>query len=163
VVEQGVTYSVFIAGQLKAEYERRVSLDARGLAVITSSGAFTTFVFALLVVLRGKDFVPTSAGKVAISFSLLLFVVSGVVGLYAAQLLGYHVIDLAAMKAMTKTRWIDDEVDARNACAVANLKSIKTLREGNNKKAGRIVVAGALQLAAVGALGVAIVLEVTLS
>jgi len=147
---------------LKAEYERRVSLDARGLAVMTSSGAFTTLVFALLVVLRGKGFVPTAPGKVAISLSLLLFIVSGFVGLYAAQLLGYHVIDLAAMKTMTKIRWIDDEVDARNACAAANLKAIKTLREGNNKKAGRIVVAGALQLAAVGALGVVIILEVTL-
>jgi len=162
VAEQGVTYSAFIDGQLKAEYERRVSLDARGLAVMTSSGAFTTLVFALLVVLRGKGFVPTAPGKVAISLSLLLFIVSGFVGLYAAQLLGYHVIDLAAMKTMTKIRWIDDEVDARNACAAANLKAIKTLREGNNKKAGRIVVAGALQLAAVGALGVVIILEVTL-
>ena len=47
---------------------------------------------------------------------------------------------------MIGSHWKDDEVDARNECAATTIKTVDSLRTGNNKKAGRIVVAVAFQL-----------------
>src|SRR5438045_4118997 len=53
----GQVWFDFIAHELAAEHAQRAWLDARGTAIITSSGVFITAVFALGAFVLGKSFV----------------------------------------------------------------------------------------------------------
>jgi hypothetical protein len=146
VAAQGTTFAKFVERQADAEYDRRTSLDARGLGVVTSNGAFTTLIFGLLVVLKGRDFTLTPSAKIPLIVALASLMLSALVGLYATQLVRYTVTDATTLRDMIGSHWKDSEVDARNACAATTIKTVDSLRTGNNKKAGRIVVAVAFQL-----------------
>jgi len=158
LAEQGSTYAQFIERQADAEYDRRSSLDARGLAIVTSSGAFTTLLFAVLTALKGKDVRLTGPASGFLIGSLVLLVLSALADLYATQLVKYTVTDVATLRLMlAKPHWRDEEADARGVCAHTTINTVESLRTGNDQKAGRLVVAVALQLAAFIALTVTVI------
>jgi hypothetical protein len=47
VSDQGEVYAAFIENELKVERDRRTALDARGLAIVTTSGTLTTLLVAV--------------------------------------------------------------------------------------------------------------------
>ena len=151
-------YAAFIEGQVKAEYERRAALEARGIGVITSSGAFATLLFGVVALARGKDFAPTVATKVLLALAVLVFLLAGL-GLWANQLIAYRVAKPTTLTAMVTEHWGDDEVNALNACTVANIATVKTLRDGSNRKAGRLALALSAQLVAFVLIGLAALVE----
>lgn len=139
--DQGKRYCEFISDQLDREDARRVSLDQRALAVITSSGAFTTLLFAVVTATRGKDGVLASSTSRFVIATVVLLVVSALCALLATKLLGYTVTSVSTLRAMLASpHWQDDEVDARNATATSQVNSVQTLRDGNDKKANYVVV-----------------------
>lgn len=157
MAEQGTTYAAFIENQGRAEYERRTVLDARGLGIVTTNGAFTTLIFGILVVLKGKNFTLGLPAEVALIVALTFLILSAGAGVYATQLVKYSVPDYDTLRAMLKAdHWKDSEVTARYFCASATIRTIESLGEGSDRKAGRIVAAVYLQLAGFAALAASV-------
>jgi hypothetical protein len=152
VVEQGETYAGFIDSELKYEHERRNVMDARGLAVATTSSAFLALAVALTVFVTGKDYRFSEGGARGVLLSLASFVVAAVLGLVANATRPYRVADVPTLHAMTRSHWKDNEVTARNVCAGLSVTAIASLRAGSNRKAGLVVVAFIFQLAAIAGL-----------
>ena len=159
--EQGETYSAHIEQQLYYERERRKTLDARALAVTTTSSAFVGLALALSVLVTGKDYKFTGAGGAVVVASLLAFVTAAVFGLVANMMKPHDVTSSETLLKMVREHWKDDEVDARNIVATLNIRTIDTLRTGSNAKVVWIKRAAAVQLAAVLLLIVAVAAEVS--
>lgn len=147
--EQGETYAKFIEAELKAEYDRRASVDARALAIVTSSSGFLTLVFAITVLVTGKDYTFSAAGARGLVGSLAAFSVAAFVGLGANASLKYKVPEAATLLRMTSDHWTDSETAARNISAGLNVTTLATLRTGNNRKALAVLVAFGFQMAAI--------------
>ena len=147
--DQGDTYAQFIESELKLEYERRSTLDSRALAVATSSSAFLALVFAVSVVVTGKDYKFSHGGTRGLLITLASFIAAAALGLVANAAREYEVPAVATLRLMTSDHWTDREVDARNITAGLNVTAIAFLRGGNNSKARLVVVAFLFQMAAV--------------
>jgi len=149
VRQQGETYAAFIESELKREHDRRSALDARAIALSTTSSALLTLVFAITVIVTGKEYQFSSAGARGLLLSLALFVVAAVLGLIANVSRKYQVADRDTLREMTNGHWTDTEVDARNICAGLSVTTIATLRCGNDFKDDLIRVAFGLQITAI--------------
>lgn len=161
VPEQGETYAGHIAAQLAAERERRKNLDARGLAMTTTSAAFVGLTVGLATLVVGKDPVVSAPAAVVVVLSLLAFVGAAVLGLVANAMREHEVTSGSTMVEMVTSHWTDDEVDARNQVAALDLSTVESLRTGSNSKAGTLRSAAVLQLVAVLLLVLAVVLHVS--
>lgn len=158
--KRGETYSAFIKEQLDAEYDRRASLDARGIAVITTSGVLATLVFGAAAFALGRDYVPSILGRGLVVAGLILFCGATLFALIASALRGYDVAKRARLDEMTSnSHWMDSEEEARRSTAASNTATIKSLREGNDQKATRLVIALVLQFLAISCLMFAVVVE----
>ena len=158
--DQGVTYATFIEAELKLEYERRTTLDARGLAIVTTSSGVITLLLAVAVLFLGKDFELGPEAKWAVVGALALFLIAALFGLLANAARLYEVTHSDTLKEMTQAHWVDDEVDARNVCSYRNVVTLASLRDGNNDKSRQVSIAFWFQLAAITALAVALGLTV---
>lgn len=161
MAEQGETYAKFIEGELKFEYERRTAVESRALAVATSSSAFLALVFALSALVLGKEHKFSAKGAVAVIAALILFAIAAVIGLVANASRVYEVPSVPTLSAMTKAHWKDSEIAARNVSAVLNVKTIASLRNGNNDKAELVRIAFVVQLLAIAVLLVALSIELS--
>lgn len=157
--DQGSQYEAFVEAQLKAEYDRRTTLEARGLTVVTSSGTLVTLAVAVGAFALGQDYKPSTTAVTALGVSLGLFIVAALFGLIANFLRKYAVPSAATIQLMLTTHWTDSEVAARNVCAVANAETLDSLRAGSNDKAMQVTIALVCQLLAVAALAFAVLWE----
>lgn len=147
--EQGEAYAKFIESELKYEYDRRVAVDARALAVMTTSSAFLALVFALTAFVIGSTYKFSTSGARGLVASLASFVVAAVLGLIANATRKYDVADAPTLRKMLAEKWTDHETNARNTCAKLSVDTIVSLRNGSNSKAGLTVVAFVFQIAAI--------------
>lgn len=160
--DQGVTYSAFVEAELKFEYERRASLDARGAAIVTTSGGLVTLLTGLAALALGKDMTVTGLARFLVVLALLAFVSAGVAGIRANRLRNYEVTSATTLDHMlSNPHWKDSETTARNVCAKRNVITIRTLRNGNNKKADQITHALGLQVVAIALFAVALLAQVS--
>lgn len=160
--DQGKTYAAFIEGELKAERERRVALDTRGLAVVTSSGTLVTLLAGLgAFVTTNKTFVFPGEAAAPLAVALLAFATAASLGILASRNRYYDVALGETLTGMIEDHWGDDETDARNNVAYINIKSTETLRQGNGRKADLVTAAMFAQLAALVLLSVVILIVVS--
>lgn len=159
MADTGVTYAAFIEGELKAEHDRRTAVDARAAGVATASSAFIALAGALSVLVTGKDYEFSQAGAQGVFLSMASFLLAAIVALVASGARKYEVATSGTLDKMLGTHWNDDAQAARHAVATANAKSIKSLRIGNNRKAGQLVVAHVFQVLAVAGLIVTLAYE----
>lgn len=158
--QRGATYSAFTKKQLDAEYDRRASLDARGVALVTTSGVLATIVFAAAGFALGKDYVPSVLGRGLIVSGLILFCGAALFGLLASALRSYDVAKRLHLEEMTRnSHWSDTEEEARRNTAAINTVTVTTLRKGNEEKATRLVIGLVFQLVAIGCLVAAVAVE----
>lgn len=159
MTEQGEAFAAFIEGEVKAERDRRASLDARGLAVVTTSGSLTTLLAAVgaFVSARGGFGLPTGT-IFPLTVTLVAFSLAAVCGLLASHNRQYDVADRTTLALMVGEKWPTSEVDARNVVADLNARTVDSLRRGNNKKATLLMAGLAFQLLALAALSVAVFL-----
>lgn len=159
MTDQGVVYINFIEGELKAERDRRAAVDARALAVVTSSGGLVTLLAAVgAFVSSGKEFKPPDLAIVPLVVTLGCFTVAVAFGILANRSRYYHVALSDTLFAMVTDHWGDDQIDSRNNVAELNIRTIHTLRVGNDKKANLVSAALWAQLGAVIALSVGVLI-----
>ena len=149
MIEQGETYAGHIEAQREVELDRRSALDDRALGVTKTNSAFLALVFALSVLVTGEDYLFTGLAALAVVVALFFFVSAAVLGLVANLMRDYEVTGAETMQAMLTAHWQDDEVEARNAVATANLRTIRSLRSGNDEKVRWIKRAVVLQFGAI--------------
>jgi hypothetical protein len=152
-------YAAFIEGELKAERERRTVLDGRGIAVVSTSGSLVTLLAAVgAFVSNRKDFQLPFTAVLPLLLTLLGFTVAAALGLLVSKNRWYHVALTTTLYGMVTDHWTDDPVDSRNNVAELNVRTIHTLRVGNDRKATLVGRALWAQLGAVLSLGVAVTL-----
>jgi hypothetical protein len=146
--EQGEVYAQFVAGELEHERKRRERLDTRASATIAASAALVGLTVAVGI------FDPASISKqsiwleVAFLVGALLILISAVLAVWAGWLHDYDVLDeKEARRLVTDPDWGDTSVDARGKVAQFNAITLDTLRPGNNRKAIKLLISHALQLA----------------
>jgi hypothetical protein len=158
VGDQGLVYATFIESELKAEKERRASIEARGVSVITTSSGLVTLIAAVgAFVIRGDKFVLPGSGKVALLVAVMAFAVAAGCGIATNWSYKYTVASIADLEAMRTDQWMDDAVDSRSVTTVINAKTIKSLRDCNERKVEWLRAGQIAQLLALVALSVAVI------
>lgn len=134
----GDVFTAFVEGEVKAERERRNALDARGIAVLTTSGTLVTLVFAIGAVVTGATgFSPPAETVVIVTIGLVAFVAAALFGLLANRLKKYDVVTTGQLWSWRNNAaaWAASDQDARRAITKGNIVTIDTLRAGNDTKA----------------------------
>lgn len=148
LANQGEVYAQFVAGELEHERKRRERLDTRATTTIAASAALVGLAVAVGI------FNPATVSKQPVLLGLAflvgaaLILISAVLAVWAGWLHGYDVLDEKEVRRLvTDPDWGDSSVDARGKVAQFNAITLDTLRPGNNKKAIKLLISHALQLA----------------
>jgi hypothetical protein len=153
----GEQYAALIKAELDAEWERRKALDARGAGIVGTSTGLATAVFAIGALVTGAEkYTPDKVTVGALLLGLGLFAVAAGCGLAASRTLAYNVTARAVYDQMVRGQWGDSEEQACRVVAYRNQVTLVSLRAGNNKKSWWLPVAFWAQIAAAGALLVAV-------
>jgi hypothetical protein len=153
-------YVSFVEQELKAEKDRRETLDGRGQAVVTTSGALVALLGAVgALVIDRNGFVLPSDAHYPLLAALVLFVAASLLGILVTIDFRYAVASAETLDLMEK-HLTDSDQTARKSIVGTNVKTIVTLRRGNNKKASFLFVALFTQLGAVLSLALTVYLAV---
>ena len=151
--DQGTQYAKFIEAELKAENDRRDSVNTRAGAALTSAGGLVTFVLAVFAILVGKDFVLVGCAKIYLVGALFALLGSAFCAVMAGLPWRFDVATPETLfKMVDQERWGDDEDDARCHTAYANVVVLSSLRAGTSIKVRYLIGAGVCQMVAVTAL-----------
>jgi hypothetical protein len=157
---QGDAYAAFIESELTREHDRRDKINSQSTGVVTGSGALLTLSTGLLAFLKGKEYVPRSHSSWLFAIALAMYLTSAILGLLAATSRNYKVATSGTLSAMLGKHWTDSEITAKNNVATLKIRSLASLRSGNNTKANLLLAAVLVQVSAVAVLAVALYLAV---
>ena len=153
--ERGKQYAAFIEAELKAETDRRDSVNTRAATALTSAAGLVTLVLAVFAVLLGKDFRLaglTGWAKAYLAVALFALLGSAICAVVAGRPWRIKLTKPKTLYMMINEHWNDSEEDARNNIAYANVEVIASLRPGTNIKYKFLIAAGVCQIIAVAAL-----------
>lgn len=157
--EQGEVYAGFIDAELKAEHARRADLDTRAQAGAVASSAFVALAGSLTALVVGKDHTFRQDSARGLLLSMFTLLLAAALALWAHGTKPYQVTDADTLDKMLNEHWADKEVDARSVTARQNVKTITSLRKGNGRKAGLLVVSHVLQMSGLAGLTVTLAWE----
>lgn len=133
----GEELSAFIAESLGTERSRRDAINQRGQGLITNSSALAALLFAASALVTGSSgYVPPAAAIWGLMATSMAFVVAAVFGLLAMRTVAADVVapeQLAAWRARDDV-WLNDASQVSRLLAKANVRSLTSLRAGNNEK-----------------------------
>jgi hypothetical protein len=154
LTDGGAVYAAFIEQELKAERDRRTTLDARGQAVITTSGSLVTLLAAVGAFVTGsKDFHLPHQAAYPLVATVTMFVFAALFGILATNTVAYRVARSDVLQKMVLDRWTDTERVATKNTTALNISTVLSLRASNDKKVLFVRVAHVAQLLALLALG----------
>lgn len=142
----------FLDAELAAETERKTSLQARGVTVITSSGAFVSLLVAVLS--DSADRPPLGEQGLLVA-ALAALVLAALAAIWTNSPIGYQAAppdELRRLVSADVFRLPATSVDRR--LAELRVKEIAAARRQNGRKAGALLVAFGLEAVAIGLLGV---------
>lgn len=135
-----------VAEQLAEERVNKTSLEARGLALITTSGAFTTLVLGIAA-LVGDGSLP-GASRMLLVLSLLAFVVAATMGVVVNMPANYDEPRAASLKMTLKEHAGDDLLTGVRAVNNSRIDVLDTARSNNQTKACRLLIGAWAQVVA---------------
>ena len=150
--EAGPVFADFIAEELKAERERRTTLDQRGIVTVTSSGVLVALASGLTALAAGKpgDLRPNDLALAFVITSILGFALAGFLGILANRSLGYVVLSVESLSSLREqSTWSKSADDGRWLISGVKIKTIETLRKANERKSALVNYALTAQLAAI--------------
>lgn len=151
--EAGAVFGAYVSEQLLEERARKTSLEARGLALITTSGAFTTLVLGIAA-LAGGDNLP-DVSRVLLILSLAAFLIAAVMGVVVNKPADYDEPSADSLRD-TLARFGDrDRATGEKTVADSRLDVLKAARQRNETKAERLLWGAWAQIAALGSVAVA--------
>jgi len=162
--ESGAIYAEHVSDLLAAEYDRRKVLEARGDSIIKTSSGLIALIFALTILISGKDYTFTNHwGSVwVLVASLAAFVASATIAIYVQNWgLKYTITGKSTLNKMTQEFWQLDVDDAKRMCLQRNINTTLSLRDGNDRKVVAAQYSVLLQVAAVVLLSLSLIFELT--
>jgi hypothetical protein len=156
-------YQSMASDLLAAEFERRKTLEGRGATLLTASASLVTLIFGLTVVVTGKDHVfANHTAVILLCLALVPFVLSALIAL-AVQTYGfkYQVIDRKSLDKLAETHefWVRSADYAVRDDVSQQVKTISTLRGGNDTMAALVLVSLAFEVLATILLSISVGLE----
>jgi hypothetical protein len=149
MTDAGDVFAEFIESELDHERRRRAAIDGRGVALVTTSGSFSSLILAGAAIVTGSSsFEAAPALLLALVAAIVLFASTGIAGILASRPHWYTVTDTSTLAAMIAEHWDDERVDALQAVSQLNTQTLESLRQGNAKKASIAVSGTWLQVAA---------------
>lgn len=155
----GLAYEELIREQLSEERARKVSLQQRGLAVVTSSGTLVTLLFAIgAVAIDSETFELPALARVFFTLALVAFATAGILGILTNRPDLYEEVDVAWLdKTLKPIAWnYDDVALARRRASEARVRSIESFRNRNPRHVSLLTRAITAEVVAVGFVGIGI-------
>jgi hypothetical protein len=144
-------YDTFIAELVAAEEQRKNSIEARATGVISTSGAIVTLLLALAAVAtRQAEYVPPRSISGELLTATLLFVAGIVVALLVTAPLPFINAKPEELRAAVKELWTDPADVATKRTSATRVKFLYRAQMLNTIKAWALLVALALEVAAIG-------------
>lgn len=152
----GSAYRGLIDAQLQREDGRKASFEARGMQIITSSGAVVTLLFGLAALATSsKSFKLTGSSEVAFAIALGLLFVAAVCGIATNVPLEYMEASTDKLSRVLEDRfWLGRVEVAQRRAAELEVAQLVVGRAANNLK-GNVLIAG-LVFEVLGVLAVAV-------
>lgn len=127
-----------IAAALGREYDRKQSLEQRGLAVISTAGTLVSLILGFTVFAGSRVVLLPWPAKVLLGLGLVAFLIASVFGLRITRpVSGYYapvaVRDLR--QAVDPANWTGEQVEAARQLAVYQVSELDSWRNGNGLKA----------------------------
>lgn len=146
-----------IDGQISFEREKKSSLEARGLAVITTSGTLVTLLLALAAVItRTHGLAPSLVPQVLLLGALLAFLAAASLAIYCNAPLQMREVDAASLRSLTtRDVWNGVGDEARREIAIARLESLIVIQGVNEIKARMLLFATGSEVVAIVLTGLA--------
>jgi uncharacterized membrane protein YcjF (UPF0283 family) len=150
-------YAEYIKEELDAQEARKVSLEQRGLAVISSSGVLVTLLFGLtaLSVRRESTFVIPEWAAGFLIAALVFFVLAALSAIITNLPRSYEGVKVDALRDAVKDRWEDSQATASRMVALTRLKALASAKEKNEQKGIALVAGMSFEIVAVALVGVA--------
>jgi hypothetical protein len=153
-------YGDFIKDELEAQDKRKASFEQRGLAVITTSGALVTLLFALAAfsTKAAATFVLPDAAKTWLSVALLLFFLSALAALLTNAPFMYQAVPANKIKDRLLELPPRDADAAAKDIAFTRLKALDSAKQKNAIKGWALAAAMFFEALAVGCVAFAILI-----
>lgn len=126
-------YAEYIAEQVKREDERKASLETRGIAVVTTSGALATLLlgFATFTKSPRGQFVLPDASHEWVKRALILFTAAAVGAIVTNFPFRYRAAGLKGLRALRDKSWNDSIDTAEDAIAANRLNVLASAKLWN--------------------------------
>jgi hypothetical protein len=143
-------YAEYLAELITREDERKASLESRGVAVVTTSGALATLQLALVAATKkaGTFSLPTSAHG-WVSRALVFFTVAAVFALLTSLPGWYQRATVDDMEGLLKTSWNATAAHAEKEIYENRIAVLRSLRFWNGCKGYALLVAVIAEFGAV--------------
>jgi len=134
VTEGYQIYADFLKSLVDAEASRKVSLEQRGIAVITTSGILVTLLYGLATIITSSKSLRLPLGSIDwLIASSLMFVLAAVAGIVVNLPLYYGQAELT--EEDLQRAWDDTAPDAQAAVTSVRIKRLRAAQRANNIKA----------------------------
>lgn len=154
----------FVTDQLTIERTRRDAINTRGLSLITTSSALSTLLFAASALVTGTDkYVPPRGALWALGGTLVGFVVAALCGLLSTRTFRAEVVEPEQLDTwrVRDDVWNNSKSNVSRLLTKANVRSLTSLRAGNNRKMQWAVYGFWGQLFALASLAMAVAVIMT--
>ncbi len=148
-----------MADVLAEERARKASLEARGAALVTASGAFVTLVLAVAA-LSSSARLPSPARWLLVAASVC-FLLSAACGAWLNKPADYEEPSSDSLSQIIERGWERDSQVARKAVADNIVKVLGAARTANDRKACWLVKGSALHVTAI--IGVAMAAAIAIA
>jgi hypothetical protein len=157
----GDAYRTLIDGMVAETRATKASLEQRGLAVITTSGALVALLLGIVAIVKGANgYVIPGLAALLLAVALVLFGAAAIAGLIVNWPRGYQEVKVADVRALVENQaeWEGPAVAAQRESASALLNVVEAARSLNNGKGRWLKRAMTLEVVAVAFMGAAVVL-----
>jgi hypothetical protein len=143
-------YADYINAELDTQQQRKTSLEQRGMAVITTSGALVTLLFGLAALVTGVEkYTLPPATKDWLVGAVFLFVLAAIAALLTNLPLMYEYVDPDELKGAVESRWDDDKREAQRMVALTRIKVYRATNQNNMTKGWVLAFAMTMEIIAV--------------
>ena len=150
-------YAEYIAEQIQRQEERKKSIEARGVTVITTSGTLATLLLGLaaLTTKEQTTFTLPTAAQDPLEWALIAFAAAALASIFTQLPMRYEEASAEGLRGLVDTSWNDSEEEALDAVARNRLTVLKRAKHVNGLKAWALFAAVSGEALAVIALAVA--------
>ncbi len=150
-------YADYIREQLEAQEARKVSLEQRGLSLVSTSGALVTLLFGLTAfAVEREGFVLPTSGRVLLVVALGFFVVAALAAIVTNIPLSYQGVTTDSLRGAVRNRWGDSEAVATQMTSFTRIDVLESAKRRNNLKSVALFAGMVCEIVAVALVGAAV-------